>query len=147
MNKIESFKYIFPVSQSAASGHSIGELLPTEISWEYNGMVYRRKQEKGRLCAILLEPDNVIGVVENPYMGGFNSAYVLNGRNQIIWNVSDLFIAAYGSKYYGGVGIHFVDVRVENGTLYFFINISSCCDFRFSINIKTGEIGPLVESR
>ena len=110
-------------------------------------MVYRRKQEKGRLCAILLEPDNVIGVVENPYMGGFNSAYVLNGRNQIIWNVSDLFIAAYGSKYYGGVGIHFVDVRVENGTLYFFINISSCCDFSLSINIKSGEIGLLMDSR
>ena len=90
--------------------------------------------------------DNVIGVVENPYTGEYNSAYVLSATNQIIWNVSDLFIAIYGSKYYGGIKMHFVDVRIENGSLYFFINISNC-DFRFSFNIKTGEIGRLVETR
>ncbi len=92
MNKIESFKYIRPISLSATSCYSIGDLLPIEISWECNGSMYNRKQEKGGLCAILSEHDNVIGVVENPYMGGFNSAYVLNGTNQIIWNVSDLFM-------------------------------------------------------
>ena len=146
MNKIESFKYIRPISLSTTSRNSIGDFLPIEITWECNGSMYNRKQEKGGLCAILSEHDNVIGVVENPYTAGYNSAYVLSGTNLIIWNVSDLFIAIYGSKYYGGVKIHFVDVRIENGSLYFFINISNC-DFRFSINIKTGEIGPLIETR
>ncbi len=146
MNKIESFRYVRPISLSATSCYSAGDLLPIEISWECNGNMYSRKQEDGGLCAILSEQDNVIGVVENPYMGGFNSAYVLNGTNQIIWNVSDLFIATYGNKYYGGVRLHFVDVRIENGTLYFVINISNC-DFRFSINVKTGEIGRLIETR
>lgn len=146
MNRIESFKYIRPISSSATSCYSVGDLLPIEISWECNGSMYNRRQEKGGLCAILSEHDDVIGIVENPYTGGFNSAYVLNGTNQIIWNVFDLFIATYGNKYYGGVGIHFVDVRIENRTLYFFINISNC-DFRFSINIKTGEIGQLIETR
>lgn len=146
MNKIESFKYIRPISPGTTSCYSVGDILPIEISWECNGKVYNRKQEKGGLCAILLEHDNVIGVVENPYTGEYNSAYVLSATNQIIWNVSDLFIAIYGSKYYGGIKMHFVDVRIENGSLYFFINISNC-DFRFSFNIKTGEIGRLVETR
>lgn len=146
MNKIESFKYIRPISQNETSGCSVGDLLPIEISWECNGNMYSRKQESGGLCAVLSEKDNMIGIVENPYMGGFNSAYIINGTNQIVWNVSDLFIATYGTKYYGGVGIHFIDVRIENGILYFFINISNC-DFRFSVNIKTGQIGRLIETR
>lgn len=146
MNKIESFKYIRPIPLSTVECHSVGELLPIGFSWKCKGGVYNRIQESGGLCAILSECDNVIGVVESPYMKGFNSAYVLNGTNQVIWNVSDLFIATYGNKYYGGVGIHFVDVRIENETLYFFVNISNC-DFRFSINIKTGEIGRLIETR
>ena len=86
--------------------------------------MYNRKQEKGGLCAIFSEHDNVVGVVENPYTGGFNLAYVLNGANQVVWNVSDLFIATYGNLYYGRA-LHFVDVRVENGILYFFINITT----------------------
>ncbi|WP_289751856.1 hypothetical protein [Bacteroides acidifaciens] len=146
MNKIESIKYIRPISSSITLYNSIGDSLPIEITWECNGSMYNRKQEKGGLCAILSEHDNVIGVVENPYTGGYNSAYVLNATNQIIWNVSELFMSNYGSKYYGGVNIHFVDVRIENGNLYFFINISDC-DFRFSINVKTGEIGQLIETR
>lgn len=145
MNKIESFKYIRPISPGTTSCYSVGDILPIEISWECNGKVYNRKQEKGGLCAIFSEHDNVVGVVENPYTGGFNLAYVLNGANQIVWNVSDLFIATYGNLYYGRA-LHFVDVRVENGILYFFINISNCV-FRFSINVKTGEIGQLIETR
>ena len=116
MNKIESFKYIRPISPGTTSCYSVGDILPIEISWECNGKVYNRKQEKGGLCAIFSEHDNVVGVVENPYTGGFNLAYVLNGANQIVWNVSDLFIATYGNLYYGRA-LHFVDVRVENGIL------------------------------
>lgn len=146
MNKIVSFKYIRSISLSKAECYSVGELLPIGVSWECNSCVYNRKQENGGLCAILSEFDNVIGVVESPYIGDFNSAYVLNGTNQIIWNVSDLFIATYGKQYYGGVKIHFIDVRIENETLYFFVNISNC-DLRFSFNVKTGEIGRLIETR
>lgn len=90
MNKIESFKYIRLISLSTTSCNSIGDFLPIEITWECNGSMYNRKQEKGGLCAILSEYDNVIGVVENPYTGGYNSAYVLSATNQIIWNVSVL---------------------------------------------------------
>ncbi len=79
-------------------------------------------------------------------MGSFNPAYILDGTNQIIWNVADLFIATYGKKYYGGIKLHFIDVINENETLCFIINIANC-DFRFSINIKTGEIGRLIETR
>ena len=147
MNKIESFKYIRPISLSTTSCNSIDDFLPIEITWEYNGSIYNRNKEAAyEVLDFLLEHDNVIGVVENPYTGEYNSAYVLSATNQIIWNVSDLFIAIYGSKYYGGIKMHFVDVRIENGSLYFFINISNC-DFRFSFNIKTGEIGRLVETR
>ncbi len=145
MNKIESFKYIRPISQDETSGCSVGDFLPIEISWECNGNMYSRKQESGGLCAVLSEQDSMIGIVENPYMGGFNAAYIINGTNQIVWNVSDLFIATYGTKYSNTL-IHIVDVRIENGTMYFIINISNC-DFRFSVNIKTGEIGRLIETR
>ena len=135
MNKIESFKYIRPISPGTTSCYSVGDILPIEISWECNGKVYNRKQEKGGLCAILLEHDNVVGVVENPYTGGFNLAYVLNGANQVVWNVSDLFIATYGNLYYGRA-LHFVDVRVENGILYFFHQYIKLRFFAFSINVK-----------
>jgi len=52
MNKIESFKYIRPISPGTTSCYSVGDILPIEISWECNGKVYNRKQEKGGLCAI-----------------------------------------------------------------------------------------------
>lgn len=148
MNKIVSFKYMYPTSLDRMSkeSYSVGELLPIGISWECNGTVYSKKNENGGLCATLLEHGNVIGIVESPYMGSFNPAYILDGTNQIIWNVTDLFIATYGKKYYGGVKLHFIDVINENETLCFIINIANC-DFRFSINIKTGEIGRLIETR
>lgn len=47
MNKIESFKYIRPISPGTTSCYSVGDILPIEISWECNGKVYNRKQEKG----------------------------------------------------------------------------------------------------
>lgn len=146
MCKIESFKYINSISSTILWNRSVGELQPTGFSWKYDGKIFSRIQEKGVLCAVLSGCDNVIGVVENPYNGGFNAAYVLNGANQIIWDVSDLFIAAYGNNYYDSTALHFVDVRIEKGTLYFFINISNY-DFRFSIDIKTGAIGRLIETR
>lgn len=146
MCKIESFKYINSISSPTLWNRSVGELQPTGFSWKYDGKIFSRIQEKGVLCAVLSGCDNVIGVVENPYNGGFNAAYVLNGANQIIWDVSDLFIAAYGNNYYDSTALHFVDVRIEKGTLYFFINISNY-DFRFSIDIKTGAIGRLIETR
>ncbi|GAA6255063.1 hypothetical protein F070042J6_09150 [Bacteroides sp. f07] len=148
MNKIVSFKYMYPASLDRMSkeAYSVGELLPIGISWECNGTVYSKKNENGGLCATLLEYGNVIGIVESPYMGSFNPAYILDGTNQIIWNVTNLFIAAYGKKYYGGIKLHFIDVINENETLCFIINIANC-DFRFSVNIKTGEIGRLIETR
>ena len=145
MNKIISFKSICPISFTTARRYSVGELLPNAVSWVCNGCVYNRKQENGGLCAVLLECDNVIGVVESPYVGSFNPAYVLDETNQIIWNVSDLFLAIYGKMYYGGK-LHFSDVRTENGTLWFFVYISGC-DFRFSFDVQTGEIGQLIETR
>lgn len=150
MNKIVSFKYQYshPISldDTYIGCCSIGELTPIGISWECNGTVYGRINENG-LCATLLQYHNIIGVVESPYKkGNYNPAYILDNANQIIWNVSDLFLATYGNKYYGGVGLHFMDVIVENETLCFIINISNC-DFRFSINLETGEIGRLVETR
>lgn len=51
MNKIESFKYIRPISPGTTSCYSVGDILPIEISWECNGKVYNRKQEKV-VCAL-----------------------------------------------------------------------------------------------
>lgn len=146
MDKIESFKYIRPITSTASESTSVGERLPIGISWISKGRVYNRINENGGLCAVLLDCYNAIGVVENPYAGGFNSAYVLDGTNQTVWNVSELFITAYGNKYHDGVRIHFADVRIEKEMLCFFVNISNC-DFRFSFNIRTGELGRLIETR
>lgn len=127
-------------------GYSMGELTPIGISWECNGGLYHRRSENG-LCATLLPAANVIGVVESPYMKeNYNPAYVLDHANQVLWNVSDLFRVTYGHRYYDGVGLHFMDVVTENETLCFIIHISNC-DFRFTIDLKTGEIGRLVETR
>ena len=43
MNKIESFKYIRPISPGTTSCYSVGDILPIEILWECNGKVYNRK--------------------------------------------------------------------------------------------------------
>lgn len=51
MNKIESFKYIRPITPGTTSCYSVGDILPIEISWECNGKVYNRKQEKV-VCAL-----------------------------------------------------------------------------------------------
>lgn len=57
MNKIVSFKYMYPTSLDRMSkeSYSVGELLPIGISWECNGTVYSKKKENGGLCATLLE--------------------------------------------------------------------------------------------
>lgn len=146
MDHIKSFKYLRPDSTIQTKNPSVGELLPLGISWLWKGNMYHRTNVSGGICAVLLNADNVIAIVENPYITGFNPAYVINGENQVIWNVSDLFITVYGSKYHDRNGIHFMDVRTENNMLCFFVNISNS-DFRFSINIKTGELGRLIEAR
>ena len=64
MNKIESFKYIRPISPGTTSCYSVGDILPIEILWECNGKVYNRKQEKGRFVRYFISNMiNVVGVV------------------------------------------------------------------------------------
>ena len=128
---------MYPASLDRMSkeAYSVGELLPIGISWECNGTVYSKKMRMVACVLLLLEYGNVIGIIESPYMGSFNPAYILDGTNQIIWNVTNLFIAAYGKKYYGGIKLHFIDVINENETLCFIINIANC-DFRFSVKHK-----------
>lgn len=91
MNKIVSFKYMYPASLDRMSkeAYSVGELLPIGISWECNGTVYSKKNENGGLCATLLEYGNVIGIVESPYVGSFNPAYILIVKlNWETWDLS-----------------------------------------------------------
>ncbi len=55
MNRIESIKYIRPISLSTTLCNSIGDSLPIEITWECNGSMYNRKQEKKVVCALFYQ--------------------------------------------------------------------------------------------
>lgn len=107
MDHIKSFKYLRPDSTIQIKNPSVGELLPLGHFLVMERQYVSSNQASGGICAVLLNTDNVIAIVENPYITGFNPAYVVNGENQVIWNVSDLFITVYGSKYHDRNGISF----------------------------------------
>jgi hypothetical protein len=144
--KIERFKaYYFEYSSLNESNHyNIFQLSPLGYSWTYNEIEYHRENVE-KIFSVLSGNEKFIAFVESPFSIKGNMAYIVNGINEVVWNVSNLFFEKYkhiimNKKYI------FSDVRLEKDILYFFINIDNN-DFRFSFDIENGEIGRLIESR
>lgn len=122
---------------------SVQELSSDAVSWLYNGKLYEIRC-RHKLNAILFKDDSLIAVIENLFEKG-NKAYIINGENRIIWDVSSIFKLCYTdlkrNRY-----VVFSDLYLVDGVLNFIVTIGND-DYRFYFNVDNGHIGKLIESR
>ncbi|AFI88304.1 hypothetical protein F6Q07_18710 [Pectobacterium parmentieri] len=112
-------------------------LSPHGVSWFCDGEVYEiRCNEK--LIPLLLVGGDGIALIKSPFDKRNNNAYILSPFNEIIWDVGGLVRKE-------NKDIIFSDVYYVINNLYFFVHVDGC-DYRFSFDTKTGEVGSLLQS-
>jgi len=124
-------------------GSSIGEQLPSAITWSYKGEKHTITFPQKAIVLLLKDLENM-AVIESPYDKS-NKAYILSGERDIKWNLSELIKDVFPNpqnRY-----IYFSDVYYIENQLYFFINTGDIYDYRFSFDPKTGMIGKFITSR
>ncbi|MDR2904373.1 MAG: hypothetical protein LBU73_00205 [Helicobacteraceae bacterium] len=145
--KIEKFSEIYSTDETYDRVNNpdrlnVFELSSLGISWSYNGRDYTITNER-RLNAILLKSEIEIALVEAPFdENPKNKAYIVNSQGEIVWDIKELFLA----KHRNSRDVTFYYPIYEALDLYFHIFINNC-EFRFLVNIVTGEIGELLECR
>jgi len=120
---------------------NILELSPNTVSWYYNSLYHEVKNDN-KLLALLLTDKEQIAIIEDLTSKKDNVAYIVNGDNKKIWDIS--FIFREKNKNFGTV--FFNDSYYIKNELYYFVIINST-DFRFSFNPNNGSMGKLIESR
>ena len=125
---------------------SVYDLLPIGVKWNYNGKKYIIKNGN-KIEALLLNNNVSIAIIEEPYNIIKNKAYIINGNNEIEYDLKELLrenknlITEYDIKDFFIYEIHYIDSE-----LYCFINIDEF-DYRFSLNVLNGKIGKLIFMR
>ncbi|AYH04051.1 hypothetical protein C5E23_00810 [Pectobacterium parmentieri] len=87
---------------------------------------------------MLLVGGDGIALIKSPFDKRNNNAYILSPFNEIIWDVGGLVRKE-------NKDIIFSDVYYVINNLYFFVHVDGC-DYRFSFDTKTGEVGSLLQS-
>jgi hypothetical protein len=145
--KIERYSEIYSTSEtydrvSNPDRLNVFELFPLGVSWRYNGQEYEITNER-RVSAILLRNEIGIALGEAPFDNNPNNkAYIVNVQGETVWDIKDLFLAKYG----GSNNVAFYYPIYETIDLYYHF-IENNIEFRFSVNVITGEIGELKECR
>jgi len=124
---------------------SVKELSPCVVSWRYNGELYQIKNEYG-VNAVLLKDNSLMAVIENLFgKAEDNKAYIVNGENRMMWDVSSIFKSCYADLKRKGYAV-FSDLYLIDGTLYFIVTIGAD-DYRVSFDADNGDISKPIESR
>lgn len=147
MYDISNFQYIYESGDILKRKDlSVYQKNPVGISWDYMGKSFKRDNVSSRLHADISYQSNLIAIIEGPFTTSpdQNKAYIIDGGNNIIFNVAELFLEKNKDLLFGKA-LFFNGVSFDNG-LYFFLDINNN-GFRFQFNIETGEIGKLIESR
>ncbi len=116
------------------------DTLPCAITWLYNGTNHRIEHQD-KLIPLMLKDNQYIAIVQAPYSKVYNMAYIINGNDEVIWDLKDILK--------GKRNIDrplFYDVYYINDSLYFFVVVSNT-DYRFEFNPYTGEVSDFIESR
>lgn len=141
MGKIKNFMVDYGDTSKEKKGtFTVLDTLPCAITWLYNGTNHRIEHQD-KLIPLMLKDNQYIAIVQAPYSKVYNMAYIINGNDEVIWDLKDILK--------GKRNIDrplFYDVYYINDSLYFFVVVSNT-DYRFEFNPYTGEIGDFIESR
>lgn len=141
MGKIKNFMVDYGDTSKEKKGtFTVLDTLPCAITWLYNGTNHRIEHQD-KLIPLMLKDNQYIAIVQAPYSKVYNMAYIINGNDEVIWDLKDILK--------GKRNIDrplFYDVYYINDSLYFFVVVSNT-DYRFEFNPYTGEIGDFKESR
>jgi hypothetical protein len=128
---------------------SVYDLMPTGVEWNCNGKKYKIRNGN-KITPLLLKDNKHIAIVEESYNIHKNKAYIIDGNNEIKYNIKDLLFQNKSllSKYYIYNIADFVvfSAYYINEELYFFVNIRGL-DYRFSFDVNHGKYGELIISR
>jgi hypothetical protein len=147
--KIENFKLINSVENYSNTENTnklnVFELSPDSVCWSYDNQPYGIKNEN-KLYALLLKDENQIAVIEGLFNNAHdNKAYIVDGRNQKIWDIASLFHSLY-NNFLLGKRVIFIEVYYISNELNFFVSINNV-DYRFAFDPQSGNIGKLFKSR
>jgi hypothetical protein len=115
---------------------SVYDLLPVGVKWNCNGKEYQINNGN-KMDALLLKNNQSISIIEEPYNKIKNRAYIINGNNEIQYNINNLLFE------YNFKDLYIWETRYIKNELYYFININGF-DYRFSFDLETGKIGELI---
>jgi hypothetical protein len=125
---------------------SVYDLLPRGIKWNCNGKEYSINNGN-KIYALLLKNNKSISIIEKPYNKVENKTYIINGNNEIEFNIRNLLL---GNKKitleYNIRDLYIWEAYYIGNELYYFINTNGS-DYRFSFDFETGKIGDLIFSR
>jgi hypothetical protein len=125
---------------------SVYDLLPCGIKWNCNGKEYLIKNGN-KIDALLLKDNKSISIIEEPYNKIKNKTYIINGNNEIEFNIRNLL---FGNKKitleYDIKDLYIWEAHYIGNELYYFINTNGY-DYRFLFDLETGKIGDLIFSK
>jgi hypothetical protein len=94
-NKIINFKIIEAFEKYDEHKNplnlSVYDLLPVGVKWNYNGKEYQINNGN-KMETLLLKNNQSISIIEEPYNKIKNRAYIINGNNEIQYNVNNLLL-------------------------------------------------------
>jgi hypothetical protein len=145
-NKIINFKIIETFEKYDKHKNplnlSVYDLLPVGVKWNCNGKEYQINNGN-KIEALLLKNNQSISIIEEPYNKIKNKAYIINGNNEIQYNVNNLLLENKKlTREYNFKDLYVWETHYVDNEFYCFININGF-DYRFSFDSETGEIGEL----
>jgi len=117
---------------------SVYDLLPSGIKWNYNGNEYL-VNNGNKMSVLLLKNKKNISIIEEPYNKQKNKAYIVNGSNEIAYDIKNmllenkLFISDYNVNEYYIYEAYYIE-----NELYYFMNINGF-DYRILFDLGIGN--------
>jgi hypothetical protein len=147
--KIEKFKLINSIEDynktEIINKLNVFELSSDGVCWFYDNQYYEIKNEN-KLYATLLKNEIQIAVIEGLFNNlSDNKAYIVDGKNQKIWDVASLFHSSH-NNFLLGKRVIFIEMYYMLNELNFIVSINNI-DCRFMFDPKNGTVGKLFESR
>ena len=118
---------------------SVYDLLPCGVKWKYNGNEYLINNEN-KIEVLLLKNNENISIIEEPYNKIKNKAYIVNGENEVKYNIKDLLLENKEFMLeYNGINIFIYEAHYIENELFYFLNINGF-DYRILFDLKSGEL-------
>jgi hypothetical protein len=136
-NQIMEFSYIEALEDYDKINNPLKlpayELLPVGIKWKYNGQEYIINNGT-KITALLLTDNQNIVVIEEPDDEKLNKAYIVNGKNEIKYDIKK--IIRQDKEIIN-------DVKYVNNELYYF-GKNNGIKYKFTIDLEKGGINKLI---